>query len=299
MLKHKPVSRCRGDKCSAQRYNPVPKEKEFGIGQYHCPRCNRFFFAHCEFTDILDCRKCKQPCTNPVIHPKWRKRRRPQNSGRRLLNPNAQPFHPRTRTGDTGQQPVQFTATRTIYSERGMNGKSFRHSGEPQPGKGFRFTPSAGTGYMTGGPPSHSWYRTECFERETRTGPRRLSLPQRCKRKHVFNPSTPHQSTGSTISTFLSQDDHQSECDLDYDDDIDDDSPYPRRFVCRGCGSKYTVRCKMRNTALCYACNTDNSPLGPASAEEIDRMTSKEHSCSECPKSGIGNCPNLPYSKND
>ena len=94
VLKSKPVSRCRGEFCEGRRYDALPKNKEFGIGRLICPNetCNRTFYAHCEATDYLKCRKCKTP-TKPHMHPKWRKRR--------SLNPNAETFRPASRE-DTG-----------------------------------------------------------------------------------------------------------------------------------------------------------------------------------------------------
>ena len=288
---HKPVSRCRGGKCNAQRYDALPLNEEFGIGQYHCSKCNREFYAHCEFTDVLHCRKCKVPCDKPIIHPIWKKRVRE-------LNPEAKPFQPRkTRSDSSGPQFTPYISgqaerpktTRHVERERMEN--SSQHAGQTCPGEGSRVPPSAGrtTGYPTsptGAPPSRGY-----AEKSPKTATERPSVPRSCKQKHVFNSSTPHESTGSTNSTNITQYNDEAKVDLDHDDNIDDDSPYPRRFEC-SCDNKYTVRCKMSNTAPCYSCKADNNPLGPASAGEIEHKTSNRHSCSECPKDGT-QCPNL------
>ena len=63
-------------------------------------------------------------------------------------------------------------------------------------------------------------------------------------------------------------------------------------FAC-ACGNEFVVRCKMSNTAPCYAC-VDRKKVSPHSFEklrEIDRKTDNTHNCSEC--NGKGNCPNM------
>ena len=76
------------------------------------------------------------------------------------------------------------------------------------------------------------------------------------------------------------------------------------KFVCdcnkRNCGlgedqnlHKYTVQCRMQNTAECYSCRKDGvkpyafRPLHHG----INKSTDNVHSCSEC--NGSGDCPNL------
>lgn len=80
VLRTKPVSRCNGGKCGNQRYDALPRSKEFGIGRFICPgvHCGRRFFGHCEATTLLRCRKCGSYAM-PYIHPKWRKRKANRN----------------------------------------------------------------------------------------------------------------------------------------------------------------------------------------------------------------------------
>ena len=226
--KRKPVSRCHGGKCHAQRYDPLPRDMEFGIGQYHCSNCDRFFYGHCEATDVLNCRKCSQPCHNPVIHPKWRKKRR-------MANPANKTRRSRGR-GEDGEPPFV--------------------------------------------PPQYP-------QRDHRAADQSEKIP-------VFHPSTPHRSTGSTISTCITQGDQISEHDLDFDNEIPDSLSYPRRFTCTQCAKNYTVKCKMTNMAPCFECGfAFNTPLGPSSADNIEHTTNRRHSCDECPTDGRGRCPNL------
>ena len=61
-------------------------------------------------------------------------------------------------------------------------------------------------------------------------------------------------------------------------------------FVCE-CGSKYTVICRMTDTAKCYQCFADNEPEEMGPRRRIDRKSENKHSCSRC--KGKKNCPNL------
>ena len=72
VLKTKPVSRCKGGTCGGQRYDALPKDKEFGIGRFICPNenCKHLFYSHCEASRELECRRCKT-LTKPHVHPKW------------------------------------------------------------------------------------------------------------------------------------------------------------------------------------------------------------------------------------
>ena len=253
VLKSKPVSRCR--KCQ-QRYDALPRNKEFGIGRYHCtkPSCGRKFFAKCEATDRLMCRKCKTIVSNPYIHPRWKKAARVRSSQKRL-NPGAVPFvpkqPPKTRFESSRYEP-DFVPVSKVYN----------------------------------GPLSDPIPSLEG-----------LSLAQhpqgpRATRRRIFNASMPHNSTGSTNSTFLSQMNEAGEnVDLDYDSD--EEGVGPCRFEC-DCGNKYTVVCELfQDTAKCYECRRDNPPLGWARGDLSFNETGYKHSCSKCNGIDIGNCPNL------
>lgn len=61
-------------------------------------------------------------------------------------------------------------------------------------------------------------------------------------------------------------------------------------FWC-SCNNKFTVQCRMEDTAPCYVCRAPAvSPLYFKSRHKIVRMTSNTHNCSRC--HGRGNCPN-------
>ena len=77
VLKSKPVSQCTRRRCGNKRYDALPREKEFGIGQFLCPNteCNHEFFGYCEAIDSLQCKKC-WAFVKPYIHPKWKKKQK-------------------------------------------------------------------------------------------------------------------------------------------------------------------------------------------------------------------------------
>ena len=64
----KPVSRCR--KCN-ERYDALPRDKEFGIGRYLCTECGHSFNKKCTATDTFFCYNCKSEVRTPYIHPKF------------------------------------------------------------------------------------------------------------------------------------------------------------------------------------------------------------------------------------
>ena len=225
VLKSKPVSRC-NQNCRATRYDALPRSKEFGIGRFKCPnhQCGRKFFARCEATDRLECRKCRSSA-KPYIHPKWRKRERKSQ-----LNPRANSFNPQDRRD---------------------------------------------------------------FGRRTREEEPRQPQTRSRIRPRIFNPSEVHVSTGSTVSTFLSQVDFENEgegVDLDYDYEDDEEVASPCRFECFECDNKYTVKCRMIDTAKCFECQEVNKPMGRALGV-IEARSNAMHQCSRC--DGSGHCLNM------
>ena len=256
MLKNKTVSRCRGDFCHYQRYDALPKEKEFGIGRFLCPNqsCKREFYGYCEATDIKKCRKCGTDA-KPYIHPKWIKRSRKKQQQRKL-NPNAQTFRPASPARPKDAGPVFYP-----ISELGGNLPPMEdlHLGSP--------------------PPPY-----------TATSP---LVPPTSYKRRIFNPSLPHISTGSTISTFISQCDFDRngiEVDLDYDPEVDDAAVGACSFKC-SCNNEFTVLCRMMDQAECFQCHSLISPLHWAPPRELEHRTNSPHSCSRCQPNG--ECPNL------
>ena len=271
----KMVSRCRG--CQI-RYDALPRKKEFGIGRFQCtkPACKRVFFAKCVATDRLRCRKCKTFVKNPHIHPRWRKPRHLSRSRRRgrprqgqSLNPSAAPFVP----GSQQRREPSFEPVSALQGR--MNQMSL--SGRPG-SAGYLYQPST---------TSQSQLSQGVILPQA-TG-RAAPPPNKPK---VKNASRVHNSSGSTMSTFITQMDEADfdEVNLDYDSDDPDEGVGACRFEC-DCGNRYTVLCEMIDTARCYECGRDNEPMGWAPPRNIDAETSNPHSCSKC--QGRPRCPNL------
>lgn len=326
VLRSKPVSRCRGGRCGNQRYDALPRCKEFGIGRFLCPNqhCGRRFFGYCEATDILRCRRCGTP-SMPYIHPKWRK------SKPRSLNPKARSFYPRY----TNEDSIPDFSSLNIDDEDLV----------PNPPKGIPSSCSVDTasesgsseaGVSEGGVPeldnadagddaisqaSSDWLipntrstatlsdsdddtLSQCSSysavlqqgaKDKKTPSTHGMEPQPYKRR-IFNASKVHEPTGGTISTFLSQMDFGitgKEVILDYDKDIDDDKVGACKFECVKCENEYTVICRMQDTAECFNCHTSNSPLNwaPPRGALLQSGADCKHSCSRC--DGKGHCPNL------
>ena len=267
----KKVSRCR--ECHI-RYDALQRNKEFGIGRFRCtkPSCRREFYAKCQATDTLVCRKCKSNVSKPYVHPRWRKRRhvpRPRSGSRqgRPLNPSARTFVPGSQVQrEPSFEPVS-SASATLRQRMGDMTLS-------SPRENHRFIRS------TASQPERS---------QPRANPTaRAAAPAR--RRKVINASREHNSSGSTMSTFITQMDNGDFDEVPLDYDSDEDGVGACRFEC-DCGKKYTVLCEMTDTAECFSCHHDNEPMGWAPPREIDRESSLKHSCSKC--RGRGNCPNL------
>jgi len=257
VLKTKKVSRCIGGVCSNQRYEALPREKEFGIGRFLCPNCEREFYGYCEAMDKKKCRKCGTNASPPHIHPKWIKRVRKRRQQQRKLNPNAEIFTHAPPTRALGAGPQFYPV-----SEFDDDLSSFEALNVSSP------------------PPPYEAQPT---------------LP---KRRTIFNPSLPHLSTGSTISTFLSQCEFEKngeEVDLDYDEEVDEAAVGACSFECKVCNNEYTVLCRMMDQAECFQCHSVNNPLHWAAPRELEHKTNNPHSCSRCMPNG--ECPNIQEAK--
>lgn len=264
VLKSKPVSRCRGGMCGNTRYDALPREKEFGIGRCLCPKesCGREFYAYCEASETLKCRKCKSDC-KPLIHPKWRKR------AWQRLNPGASPFRP-GRSRSTSQEDL---------------GPHFVPVGASNEGTQYA-SPHRGDG-IVGGMAAMNMY-----DEPHRGAPSPPPVRRPRKKRKIFNFSKSHTPTGGTMSTFLSQVDfgrNGEEVDLDYDSDDDDEKVGVCKFEC-DCGNEYTVKVRMMDRAKCRRCGRINSPLRWAPMRDIQGDSDAMHSCSRC--NGARNCPN-------
>ena len=286
----KMVSRCR--ECHI-RYDALDREKEFGIGRFQCtkPACKRVFFAKCQATDVLSCRKCKTHVRSPHIHPRWRKhqhvpRSRPGSGSRQnhLLNPSAAPFVPasKQKRREPSFEPVSLQRSLNKMSISASNSHSYAPSNTTQP------TPSQPRGVGPSVAPQKK------STQDSAPGPAAAAEPLWKKSAHkpkVINASRVHNSSGSTVSTFITQmdeNDFDEEVPLDYDSD--EDGVGACRFEC-DCGNRYTVLCEMTDKARCYECDRNNEPMGWAPPRNLDKETSNPHSCSKC--EGQPGCPNL------
>lgn len=303
VLKSKPVSRCRREMCGNMKYDALPRDKEFGIGRCLCSNesCGREFYAYCEASETLECRKCKSKC-RPLIHPKWRKKNR--------LNPNAKPFIPRRQRyrsrsrEDIGPTGPLFVPVSQMSDESVAYGHSMvsAFSGldihdHQNTGRASAREGSTGGGASAMGGASRGG--ASAGGGNSRTG--LPSQPPKKPRKKIFNASKRHIPTGGTMSTFLSQIDYENErsgmeVDLDYDSDDDEEKVGVCKLEC-DCRNEYTVVLRMMDKADCHRCGRTNNPLHWEPPRDIHKISDAKHSCSRC--SGQGECPNLTQAKLD
>ncbi|XP_078579785.1 shiftless antiviral inhibitor of ribosomal frameshifting protein-like [Branchiostoma floridae x Branchiostoma japonicum] len=55
VFQHKPVSRC--NKCQV-KYDPIPKDMEYGIGKFTCQHCGNTFTGWAQYNKPADCHNC-------------------------------------------------------------------------------------------------------------------------------------------------------------------------------------------------------------------------------------------------
>lgn len=265
----KMVSRCK--KCQI-RYDALPRKKEFGIGRFQCtkPVCKRVFYAKCVATDTLPCRKCKTYVKKPYIHPRWRKPQhlpRSRRQGRphqgRALDPSAAAFVPRSQQPRAQEPTFEPVSLQGRMNQMSISGASHHHPAmsQSQPSQEDIPPPLAG----------------------------RVVLSHR-KEPKVKNASQIHNSSGSTMSTYITQMDEGEYDEVLLDYDSDEEGVGACRFEC-DCGNRYTVLCEMTDTARCYQCDHHNEPMGWAPPRTIEKDTSNPHSCSKC--NGHPGCTNL------
>lgn len=328
VLRSKPVSRCRGGHCGNQRYDALPRCKEFGVGRFLCPNthCGRRFFGYCEATNILQCRKCGTP-SMPYIHPKWRKNRSNLNPKPKAVIPRFKfeevsfPDIGRLSLEDDDRLPMptelrapSLTSHSTINiecntSEVDMSEADPSESDDSeidaisQASSDWLIPTIRSTATLSD---SDDDTFSQCsysavlqrglnIEKTPSTPEKQLPPQTQPYRQRIFNASEVHEPTGGTISTFLTQLDFEiagEEVVLDYDEDVDDDQVGNCKFECVNCNNGYAVICRMQDTAACFNCHTSNRPLNWAAhrAQSYPGPDCK-HNCSRC--NGIGHCPNL------
>lgn len=306
VLKSKLVSRCKQGACGNERYDALPRDKEFGIGRCLCPNesCGREFYAYCEASETLVCRKCKSKC-RPLIHPKWRKRGK--------LNPNAQPFIPgrhrsrsgsRENIGPTGPvfMPVSQMDDDGYSMVSKFSGLNIRDRQNASAREGASAVGRASRGGGGGGASAMgdtSRGGNSARGGDARGGDSRRGNPPRKGKRRIFNASKKHTPTGGTMSTFLSQIDFDDEMNgeevvLDYGSDDDEEKVGVCKLEC-DCGHEYTVTLRMMDQAICHRCGKKNNPLHWEPPRDIQKHSDAIHSCSRC--NGHGECPNLVQAK--
>ena len=64
----KEVSRCK--RCNG-RYDPLPRDKEYGVGRFTCPneKCGNVFFNVCNANSNYKCLECGTKVNGPYLHP--------------------------------------------------------------------------------------------------------------------------------------------------------------------------------------------------------------------------------------
>ncbi|KAK7496914.1 hypothetical protein BaRGS_00011894 [Batillaria attramentaria] len=162
----KQVSKCKG--CRV-RYDPVPKEQEWGLAEFKC-WCGNSFWGSGWLGTQSPCYRC-QSLTSPI----------------RILPPT-QPRNQKKKTEHSCTAPNCYN--RTIAYPQPVphpdDGGGYGAFWDEDPGEvdGFHVA--------HGGPP--------CEDGDV------CAHARSQRRRHVLYPSIPHISTGSTVPTFLSQD---------------------------------------------------------------------------------------------
>lgn len=192
----KQVSTC---KWCHKRYDPVPREEEWGWAQFKCPQCEKDFRGHCAMTNTSPCFTCNiqvQPyCIKPP-ESQWRRGRRSNNTHK-------------CDAADCGECAEQLQA-RAAAPRGGQAGA--RRGGRNMASRARRNgEPSVGGDMRNADPGDAEDYdRSQAAGVESaREGPP-PSQPAPCvypssRRRKVIYASQPHDSSGSTVDTFLTQ----------------------------------------------------------------------------------------------
>ena len=288
VIKTNPVSRCKGGKCGQQRYDALPRFLEFGIGRCVCPNenCDFEFYVRCEASRIFKCCKCKTEC-KPYIHPIWKKKKKKRKNKKNKKSQDAASSHEMPPAGEHRRPPTDFSPHQVMPLQScPPGGAALVDDNIHAPFSDLAVSDA------TAPVPYH---------------PEAAPPPRKSRRKkpkrEIFNVSEIHEPTGGTVSTFLTQvdfDEIAEEVDLEYESGSDSGSDFNSdddvekvgacKFKCN-CGNEYTVICRKMDTAPCYACRNENSPLRWAPPRDIQKRSDQTHNCSRC--NGSGNCPNL------
>ncbi|XP_052098197.1 shiftless antiviral inhibitor of ribosomal frameshifting protein homolog [Mytilus californianus] len=186
----KEVSKCR--KCN-KKYDPVPREFEWGWASYDC-KCGHEFSGAGQKNTSAPCYKCERSVDPTGIKPFWRRRGRKSDNQHCCDAPDC-----------TGHDPVRIhdVDPDRIYDDGTDNSRPVKFSRPVEL--------DDVTGQVENLHVRNESVRNVNLQRNPIT-PRRqsgistcVSPESRVNKKKVVYPSEPHISTGSTIATFLSQ----------------------------------------------------------------------------------------------
>lgn len=191
----KEVSKC--NRCRV-RYDPVPRDKEWGWGLFRCDRCQNEFSGFCGMWQTSPCFKCGNTVLPYCIRP-------PDQSNRQRRSQNVH----RCNAPDCKCNGPAATASVGLTGVRGYHHHHLYQSNSDAESSGFSDGDLRNTD-----PGSEADYDYSA------AGEQQVSLPMTCVHpssrlsqhlRAVVWPSRPHDSTGSTVATFLSQGDlHQA-----------------------------------------------------------------------------------------
>ncbi|XP_076102342.1 shiftless antiviral inhibitor of ribosomal frameshifting protein homolog [Mytilus galloprovincialis] len=174
----KQVSKCR--KCK-QKYDPIPKENEWGWATFDCTNCGNRFSAHGEMNvTICQCYNCGHKVRFPtcIIHGRFNKRNRRSDLGHSCEGEGCTSRH---------HVPIHEVDEDRVYDGE-EDDKLYAAAGIATGLKNIKIGPNQGG--------NKKQQKFKC-----------LSPESRMNKKRVIHPSQRHHSTGSTVGTFLPQDD--------------------------------------------------------------------------------------------
>ncbi|CAC5379406.1 unnamed protein product [Mytilus coruscus] len=180
----KQVSKCR--KCK-QKYDPIPRENEWGWAAFDCNNCGKRFSAHGEMNvTICRCYKCGNNVRYPtcINHGRVNKRNRRSGSGHSCEAEDCTSRH---------HVPIHEVDEDRVYDEQEDDNLYTAAGGENSIGIA-REVQNLKIGSNPG--VNQKPQKFKCLSPETRMN-----------KKRVIHSSPRHLSTGSTVGTFLPQDD--------------------------------------------------------------------------------------------
>ncbi|CAG2240285.1 unnamed protein product [Mytilus edulis] len=188
----KEVSECR--KCK-KKYDPVPREFEWGLATYHC-ECGNEFSGSGQKNTSAPCFECERSVYPTRIGPFSRRRVKKSANQHCCDAPDC-----------TGHEPVPIhdVDQDRVYDDGTDNS---RPVGPSRPVEVDDVTGQVENLYIRHTPVQTANRQQNYSTRRRRIGISTCVSPEsRVNKKRVVYPSEPHISTGSTIATFLSQSD--------------------------------------------------------------------------------------------